>query len=1178
MNDDLSAAAKPIDSNDKIAHGNLIEGVHDVEKHSSRRTSSEPPSSSEGTCNGGIVSRNGDSNIDKSDSEAETLVLSGKEEDPEHTKTQAIKLEGVSEAGRDALAKSENHQEVVKRSDRRGKESGGQGSSLKRKRLMQEPGASQMPDGGNSSNLSSNISSPVHETHSPKIINSDSDRSRSSPPFDDVAQQLEGQIRKRRKRRNDPSSHHQLGKSDRRSEPANGRERRETRSATHYDGAVHRSESPPSRMSKRAQSMQSSSSLSRSVTKRRKTPAALHVERQRKGSEELHPESDGSSSVQSHHRLRKVPYMENNAMSPAKISHKKNRDRNGRTLLARACATDVVEAEKWLKERPQDIDVPDNAGNAPLQIAALEGDVEVVQLLLDHGCDIHCMNIDKDTPLIDAVENGHLEVVRMLLKAGLDPRQKNAKGQEPLELIPAEDEEFEEIQAALMTSKREKEMLRRPSEDYHRQSSSGTRDEVSTINTSGTSPTNSTWSPPPGGTGPRRRTARSQPTNDSLLWVNATPERLRDAAGKGDLTIVDHILKMRPKADTESVLAAARGGHDVVLGLLLAIAAPDPDPEPLQSGEYKAAYSTPMLAAIGRGNTKVISLLLDQPGFDPTRRMYKGLTYFEIAKERQNSEGPEEYEILKSAYENHKHGGRRSNNNSPRKVRSKRADTGKPSSESSSSTRRSRKARMSSHQAKEESADESWQVSSRPPLKRKDSVGASDQDSDFLSIPGSKAKGGNVDSDLGSDASKRADVSKPKRRLMSGNDFKTDQNTKWRASLAVGASSNRDAVTRRSGDSASGHDSAQRRLSDGSEPNVKSKKASSEEPTRLTGDLGKKRPRMSVSPRSSRDDLGGATDIALKKKKQRIDSRGTAIEQDREHQFRPGPAMVANMIASPTTTVSPTVSQGTAPVAFMGSNMASPVTTSPKDPHVQSAMISPVNSIDQAIQPRMDHDFAQTQKKLEEDTLRQEDSIRERERQTIQEEEDRLARIEAEKRQYAEAEREKKVQEEKEEAEVKARIAHEPEEARLEAQRQAEGAERQLQIEQDEEEARAAKRKREEDMQQRRLEQERIRREEQERKRREAEERESINRMRLQEEAEMRRRQALPNGLRRAAELSTEEARDSREITKWLPLRTVTTQELDPGCEAQIAEEQWIANIQAAPVLAIQDMELSQCE
>lgn len=856
-------------------------------------------------------------------------------------------------------------------------------------------------------------------------------------------------------------------------------------------------------------------------------------------------------------------------MSPAKmVSHKKNRDRNGRTLLARACAQDAAEVVRWLKERPQDLDVPDNAGNTPLQIASLEGDAEIVALLLEAGCDIHCKNIDKDTPLIDAVENGHLEVVKILLKAGLDPRVGNSRGREPLDLVPEDDEDGEEIRAALLASKKEKELLRRPSEDHNRQQSMGTRD----VEMTGTSPVHSTRSPPPPGPGARRRTARSQPTDDALLWVNATPARLRDAAGKGDINIVDHILKMRPQADTESVLAAARGGHEDVLGLLMAIAKPDPDPEPLRSGEYKLGYNTPMLAAIGRGSNSVIKLLLDQPGFDPTRRLFKGLTYYDIAKERKGSEWEEEVKILKESYDSHKQsGGRKSNSNSPRKVRTKRADSTR-SSEPSSSPQEARKAKKPSILKKEESPDLLRRGSHKEESvlphksleshakakKRLSSANTSDRERKSTGPPESKIVEGRSSADPEHLTVKRADSLKPKRRLMSGNER--------RASLAAEASLEN---KRKSGDSIAREDNSQRRSSNASESTTK---LAPEDQEQVKVSPGKKRHRISVSPQANKSDADANNDAIKKKKRQRVDSQGNAIDQDRDRSLRPGPAMVANMIASPTAVGSPTLSQGTAPVAFMGSNVPSPVVKSPTDPRPDSAMISPVNSMDQALYWRTDSEETPAQKQIEVDKLRQEDVEKERDRQAAREEEERLEKLEAEKQRQLKAEREiqARAQAEKEEAENKARIAREEEEARLEAQRQ---AERQIQLEREEEEARMAKKKRDEEIQKRR-------KEDQERRRREQEERESLRRIRDQENEERLRRASLPNGLRRAAELHQEEARTVKEITKWLPLRTVTTQELEPEryYDPHAADERWIANIQAAPILAITDLGLSQCK
>lgn len=1183
MNDDQLAISKPLDSSQAVTQGDRAEQSHNVPAPPDPRDTASSPVIAQ--TNGTLTNRsNGDSTVDRSDSEAETVVLSGKKENAEQHMNKAIKLEEASVAEPEANKQSGNLPTIREEQREGSKEDNGRKTSLKRKRTVPENGSGDVPDTGNSSNLSSTISSPVQAVHSSKATDTGSDRSRSSPPFEAAAQQVEGRAKEQRSGSDSAHNHRQTGKSDREAGPANPRKRRETRSATHFDGPAHRSESPPSRNNHRAQSIQSTISHSNGVTRRKKIPAPLHVERRRKASEDTHPDSDDSSSVHSRHHLQKITSVDGHAVSPAKmsISHKKNRDRSGRTLLARACAQDAVEAEKWLKERPEDIDVPDNAGNTPLQIAALEGDVEVVQLLLDAGCDTTSKNIDKDTPLIDAVENGHLEVVKLLLKAGLDPRQKNAKGQEPLELIPVDNEEAEDIRNALLASKKEKESLRRPSEDHHRHST-GSRDvEMSSTGASGASPTRS---PPPPAPGVRRRTARSQPTDDALLWVNPTPERLRDAAGKGEMSIVGHILKMRPKVDTEAVIAAARGGHDGVLNLMMAIGVLDPDPEPLRSGEYEPAYNTPMLAAIGRGNISVIQLLLSQPGFDPSRRYFKDLTYYEISKERQGSEWQDEYEILKEAYDNYRpNGGRRSNNNSPRKVRPKRADSNKQSSEPSSSPHDSRRVRKSKPPPDDDSIESVRKDSSHKGTgsrhlgdelrKQQDSAIVSDRDSDALGLLKPKQKESKSNSDTARPTINRADSLKPKRRLMSGNDFKIDKDIKRRASHVADARD--DPSRRKSGDSVSGR---QRKSSDTSESTAKISKASSEEPITVRSELGKKRHRMSVSPQASKTDLP-ATKEVVRKKKRRVDSQGNAIDQDRDRSFRPGPAMVANMIVSPTTVQSPAVSQGTAPVAFMGSNTASPVTKSPIESRIHSTLISPVNSIDQALhqQQQPDLDDIRAQRQVEEEMLRQEKLERERERQAAQEEEERQEKIELEKRRQAEAELERKAQAEREEAERKARIAREEEEARLEAQHRAEEEQRQLQLEREEEENRIAKKKRDEELQQRRAEQERLRKEDQERRRRELEERESKRRMQAQEEAERLRQQSLPNGLRRAAELSPDNARTANEVTKWLPLRTVTTQELNPDCEPHMAEERWIANIQAAPILGIKDLELSQCK
>lgn len=1257
MSGDLPDVIKVIDATAKQQVEG--EGVGEARQVGSSTPPLAAASSSPGAGQCGVdsVSLGGVTN-DKSDSEAETVVLSEKDEAPADKARKVIEHETGQEIQPKSNGKVDRVESLEKKQSKKVVINGGIRPSLKRKRVVQEAVAAEAAEAANSSNLSSTISSPVPDAHSSRRSGSESGRSRSSPPDDEVSRQKDSRLRKRRREHGtDDHARQERGKSDPSSEKANTKERRGTRSATHDEVPVHRSESPPVRVHKRAKSSQSNISETQGGPKRRKGPPPILVDQRRKASEDAHGDSDDSSSVHSHLYPQKFS-ADHNAMSLAKFSHKKNRDKNGRTLLARACAIDEMEAEVRLKERPQDMNIPDNAGNTPLQIASLEGKSKIVQLLLDAGCDITCKNTDMETPLIDAVENGHLDVVRMLLKAGLDPRQSNAKGEEPLDLVNSENNHYDAIRAALISAK-EKDKPRRSSEDQNSHHNAGQRDnDTSSMGASAASPTESlpvhgTRSPPPS-LGLRRRTARSQPTRDGLLWVNATPANLRDAAGKGDLTIVDHILKMRPDANSESVLAAARGGHDVVIELLIAIGKPDPDPEPLRSSDYKPAYSTPMLAAIGRGNVKVIELLLSQPGFDPTRRLYRGLTYYELAKERQSPEWQEEHNILKKAYDNHVvHKAKKLNHGSPRKVRVKRPEPHKSSSETSSSPLSVGKLQNSQSPVLEDSKVEKKRDSTHktafhkhlrvPKVENRDlPATSSDRESEPLGPPKPKPKSARSVSDVGSGGSRQGGLFKPRRKLLSRNDMKSDQDIKRRASLAEASS-------------ASSQENLRQKSSNSSRSASRVKKEASSEPVIAKTEVGRKRSRISVSPQASVHEGGKASEIVKKKKRRRVDSEGSAIAHDHQRQLQPGPAMVANMIASPEPVASPTITPGAAPVAFMGASVASPIkspklkspvlkspaTKSPvsKPPIPKSLVIdaqiatdtsSSASGIDQALQQNIQQDLKE-QRQVEESLILEQDlekksdnrSSREEEKEReMQKEKDKEREKEREEERDKEREREKENEKEKEyemerekekekekeiaiekarkesdrqkqeleaeeakkiqaaidEAEEKSRIARQEEESRLESQRQAKEAERQLQIEREEEEARAAKKKKEDELQRRRAEQEKVRKEEQERRRAEVEERERLRRIRIQEEEEQQRRKALPNALRRAAELSPDEARELKEITKWLPLHTVTTRELDAGCEEQIADERWIANCQAAPILAITDLDLSQCK
>lgn len=1170
---------KSVMNDEPVANTNLREpagqplsAVHDqvLPDVDTARTTS-PAKDDIAESNAAAIISNHVTTVERSDSEAETVVLDGKQDPSRQSTGKAIKNEDDSNSARSHTSPLNGYHS----DNAKGGDSTVDKPSLKRKRTAQHQGTGEnLP----SSNLSSTVSSPGAQVHSPHRLDSLSDHSRSTPPLDEDTEQQHLQPQKRRLARiPGDQDRKKRGKSDPNSVSGHRKERRETRSANYHDTSRHRSESPASRRHKRALSAQSTDLSDRN--KRRKVPPPLQVDRQRKFSEDSHGDSDDSTSLHSHPHLQKAVSTEHSIMSPAKLSYKKNRDRNGRTLLARACALDINEARKWLTQRPQDIDIPDNAGNTPLQIASLEGLADVVQLLLDAGCDINCKNIDMETPLIDAVENGHLEVVQLLLNAGLDPRQSNHKGEEPLDLVNADNDDYEEIRTALMAAK-ESSTLRRPSEDH----SAHNRDnDVLSIGASAASPTDGQAgrSPPPPGLGARRRTARSQHTQDSLLWVNPTPAKLREACGKGDLSVVDYILKMRPEVGTDAVIAAARAGHDVVLEILFAIGQLEHDPDPVDSDDFKPGRNTPMLAAIGRGHIPVIRLLVSQCGFNPTRRVFKGLTYHELAKERQGSNWEEEYTILKEAYDDFKlNGGRRSNRGSPRKVRTKNVEGRRFVSDSSTSPSSMNKRQLSLASVRTAPEPEIKRENSqktpsnkhlRVPEEAKDSAIASDRDSDANGRPEPKSKAVRSVSDAGVVFSKSSDAAKPRRKLLSRNDLKSDQDIKRRASHGPDMS-NLEQSRRESNDlGTSAKDKKKLETSEPPIPVRKIRKDSSKNGHSSRTEPGKKRPRLSASPQLRDAADGESTEVAKKKKKRRVDNNGNSVVQDAQSSetfVRSGPAMVANMIASPEPVKSlnpPSEPPIKAPVANMGISSASPTTRSPTEITSHSEVHSPMSGIESTLQPSSQPNPAQSQgvKDVPVPSAPNPDPQQQGKADT-ETEDQRTARLE----------REQQVDQAREEE----RVAREEEQGRLERQRQAEEAARQARREQEEEEARVAKKQREEELAARRAEQERLRREEQERRNAELEERDRLRRIRLQEEEQQRQRDALPNSLRRAAELSPERARQGQEVRKWLPLFTVTTREITAECDEEVADERWIANVQAAPILAIRDLELSQCK
>lgn len=73
-------------------------------------------------------------------------------------------------------------------------------------------------------------------------------------------------------------------------------------------------------------------------------------------------------------------------------------------------------------------------GACPLHIAAMNGNAEVVKVLLEYNADIDSRQSNGSTALLLATYNKHHEVVRVLLESGADPEEKGSGGRKPVHI------------------------------------------------------------------------------------------------------------------------------------------------------------------------------------------------------------------------------------------------------------------------------------------------------------------------------------------------------------------------------------------------------------------------------------------------------------------------------------------------------------------------------------------------------------------------------------------------------------------------------------------------------------------------------------------------------------------------------------------------------------------------
>ncbi|XP_072770509.1 BRCA1-associated RING domain protein 1 [Nerophis lumbriciformis] len=109
----------------------------------------------------------------------------------------------------------------------------------------------------------------------------------------------------------------------------------------------------------------------------------------------------------------------------------KKKNHKGETPLHLAAIKGDVEAVQKLLEQGADPNLKDNAGWTPLHEACNLGHVAVVQVLLSSGALVNTPGYENDSPLHDAVRNGHMAVVKVLLQSGASQNVLNLHGKRP---------------------------------------------------------------------------------------------------------------------------------------------------------------------------------------------------------------------------------------------------------------------------------------------------------------------------------------------------------------------------------------------------------------------------------------------------------------------------------------------------------------------------------------------------------------------------------------------------------------------------------------------------------------------------------------------------------------------------------------------------------------------------
>lgn len=288
--------------------------------------------------------------------------------------------------------------------------------------------------------------------------------------------------------------------------------------------------------------------------------------------------------------------------------YKLKRDSSGRSLLQRACKKGNIEDIKSYLKRGANANESDFCGFTCLHEAALEGHVDVVEILLQNGADINAQADENgyyETPLMDAAENKHEETVQLLISKGANPNIYNIDGFTALTKIYNEHKDEEGYDEII-------KMLEEAGNKFAVAPSHEKLEEVDSTN--------------PDTVGPKEIV--EDPNNSYFSEIIRKKNIYKFAAeGAKEITANYFVAGNSLESKPDILILAARNGHtelvDIILGLSLG---------PHNVDIENDRGLTPLLASVGRGHYEVVESLLVK-GADPTKiRRNDQLSCLEIAQ------------------------------------------------------------------------------------------------------------------------------------------------------------------------------------------------------------------------------------------------------------------------------------------------------------------------------------------------------------------------------------------------------------------------------------------------------------------------------------------------------------------------------------------------------------------